>query len=55
MSAIVDLLNHHLDQTALQQVSARLGADQGTTSKAMAAAVPLLLGVLPEQQPQRRC
>jgi hypothetical protein len=46
MPSILDTLSAHLDDKALQQISGRLGADQGATSKAIAAAVPLLLGAL---------
>jgi hypothetical protein len=46
MPSILDTLSGHLDDNALRQISSRLGADQGATSKAIAAAVPLLLGAL---------
>ncbi len=46
MSSILDALSTHLDDQALSQLSARLGTDKGATSKAIAAAVPLLLGAL---------
>jgi hypothetical protein len=46
MPSILDTLSAHLDDKALQQISGRIGADQGATSKAIAAAVPLLLGAL---------
>ena len=46
MPSILDTLSAHLDEKALSQLSSRLSADQGSTSKAIAAAVPLLLGAL---------
>lgn len=46
MSSIFDALSTHLDDQTLAQLSSNLGADKGATSKAIAAAVPLLLGAL---------
>ncbi len=46
MPSILDALSAHLGDAALSQISGRLGADQSATSKAIAAAVPLLLGGL---------
>jgi hypothetical protein len=46
MPSILDALSARLDEGALSQLSTRLGADEGNTSKAIAAAVPLLLGAL---------
>lgn len=46
MPSILDTLSSHLDERVLTQLTSRLGADQGNTSKAIAAAVPLLLGAL---------
>lgn len=46
MPSILDTLGTHLDDNALQQISTRLGTDQGSTSKAIAAAMPVLLGAL---------
>lgn len=46
MSSIFDVLSNRLDDQALSQLSTRLGTDQAATSKAIAAAVPLLLGAL---------
>ncbi len=46
MPSILDTLSAHLDDNALRQISSRLGTDQGATSRAIAAAVPLLLGAL---------
>ena len=45
-------LSAHLGDGALSQISSRLGADQGATSKAIAAAVPLLLARSP-RMPRR--
>jgi hypothetical protein len=52
MSSLLDTLSAHLDDRALQQLSSRLGTDQGATSKAIAAAVPLLLGGLAQNATQ---
>jgi len=52
MPSILDTLSAHLDDRALSQLTARLGADQGSTSKAIAAAVPLLLGALAQNASQ---
>jgi hypothetical protein len=46
MPSILDTLSTRLDERALSQLTTRLGADEGSTSKAIAAAVPLLLGAL---------
>lgn len=46
LPSIFDALSAHLDDSALSQLSSRLNADQGATSKAIAAAVPVLLGAL---------
>lgn len=46
MPSLFDMVSAHLDDTALQQLSNRLGADQGATSKGIAAAIPVLLGAL---------
>ena len=46
MASILDTLSSHLDPGLLSQLTSRLGADEGNTSKAIAAAVPLLLGAL---------
>jgi hypothetical protein len=46
MSSIFDALTTHLDDQALSRLSANLGADKDATSKAIAAAVPVLLGAL---------
>lgn len=46
MPTILDTLSARLDERALSQLTTRLGADEGNTSKAIAAAVPLLLSAL---------
>jgi hypothetical protein len=46
MASILDTLSAHLDPGMLSQLTSRLGANEGNTSKAIAAAVPLLLGAL---------
>jgi hypothetical protein len=46
MASILDTLSTHLDAGMLSQLTSRLGSNQDTTSKAIAAAVPLLLGAL---------
>jgi hypothetical protein len=46
MPSLFDMVSAHLDDNALQQLSSRLGADQGATSKGIAAAIPVLLGAL---------
>ena len=46
MSSLLDSLSGHLDDSALRRIGETLGADQGATSKALAAAVPLLIAGL---------
>jgi hypothetical protein len=46
MGSLLDSLSGHLDEQTLGRLSGALGADQGATSKALAAAVPLLLAGL---------
>ena len=46
MSSLLDSLSGHLDDQSLGRISGALGADRGATSKALAAAVPLLLAGL---------
>jgi hypothetical protein len=46
MASILDTLSTHLDPGVLSQLTSRLGANEGNTSKAIAAAVPLLIGAL---------
>lgn len=43
MGSLLDSLSGHLDDQALQRISGSLGTDQSATSKALAAAIPLLL------------
>ncbi len=52
MPSILDALSARLDERALSQLSTRLGTDEGNTSKAIAAAVPLLLGALAQNASQ---
>jgi hypothetical protein len=52
MPSILDALSARLDERALTQLSSRLGTDEGNTSKAIAAAVPLLLGALAQNASQ---
>lgn len=52
MPSIFDMLSTHLDDSALQQISSRLGTNEGITSKAIAAAVPVLLGALAQNAHQ---
>jgi hypothetical protein len=46
MSSLLDSLSGHLDDQSLQRISGALGTDQSATSKALAAAVPLLVAGL---------
>ncbi len=46
MNPLLDLLQGQIGGGALAQVSQRLGADQGQTTQAVAAALPMLLGAL---------
>jgi len=52
MPSLFDMVTAHLDDNALQQLSSRLGADQGATSKGIAAAIPVLLGALAQNANQ---
>ncbi len=52
MPSVFDTVSAHLDENALQQLSSRLGADQGATSKGIAAAIPVLLGALAQNAQQ---
>jgi len=52
MPSLFDMVSAHLDDNALQQLSSRLGADQGATSKGIAAAIPVLLGALAQNAQQ---
>lgn len=46
MSGILDLLTAHLDGGSVREMSRKIGADEGATQKAVAAALPLLIGGL---------
>jgi len=46
MSGLLDVLSQQLGGPALQQMSSQVGADPGSTQKALAAALPLLVGGL---------
>jgi hypothetical protein len=46
MSSLIEMVTEQLAGGAMQQISGQLGADEATTGKAMAAALPLLLGAL---------
>lgn len=43
---MLDMLQQRLGGEAVQQISARLGTDHGTTQSAIAAALPMLVGAL---------
>ncbi len=46
MSSLLELVTQQLSGGATREISGRIGADQATTNKAVAAALPLLLGAL---------
>ena len=46
MNAFTEMLTQQLAGTAISQISTKIGADPGTTSKAVQIAVPLLLAAL---------
>ena len=46
MNALTEMLTQQLAGTAISQISSKIGADPGTTSKAVQIAVPLLLAAL---------
>ena len=46
MSSILDMLTGQLGGAVIQQIAGKVGADQNTTSKALSAAVPLLMTAL---------
>ena len=46
MSSILDMLTGQLGGGALQQIAGTIGADEGTTGKALSAAMPLLMSAL---------
>ena len=52
MAGLFDLLGTQLGGDAAQQLGARLGADTGTTSSAITAALPLLIGALAKNASQ---
>ena len=46
MNALTEMLTQQLAGGALSQISSKIGADEGTTAKAIALAVPLLTAAL---------
>ncbi len=46
MNALTEILMNHLSGAAISQISSKIGADSGTTSKALSIAVPLLISAL---------
>lgn len=46
MNALTEMLMRQLAGSAISQISGKIGADTGTTSKAVAIAVPLLISAL---------
>lgn len=46
MNALTEMLTQQLAGSAISQLSGKIGADTGTTSKALALAVPLLISAL---------
>ena len=46
MNALTEMLMSQLAGSAISQISGKIGADPGTTSKAVAIAVPLLISAL---------
>jgi hypothetical protein len=52
MNSITDLLTQQLTGNALSQISQQIGADEGTTGKAISAAVPLLISALARNSSQ---
>ena len=46
MNALTEMLTRQLAGGALSQISGKIGADQGTTGKAVAIAIPLLISAL---------
>lgn len=46
MSDLLSTLTQSLGGSALQQISRQIGADEGSTSKAIAGALPILMGAL---------
>ncbi len=45
-SSILNMLAGQLDERAIKQISAQLGADDATTQQAISAALPMLLGAM---------
>lgn len=54
MSAILDTLTRQLDGGTIDQLSRAIGADPATTSKAVSAALPVLLGAMAKNAANRR-
>jgi hypothetical protein len=46
MSSLIDLLTGQLGADSVKQISQQISSDEGTTSKALSEALPLLLGAL---------
>jgi hypothetical protein len=46
MNALTEMLTQQLTGAAISQISSKIGADQGTTSRAVSLAVPLLISAL---------
>jgi len=46
MNALTEMLAQQLTGGAISQISSKIGADQGTTSRAVSLAVPLLISAL---------
>jgi hypothetical protein len=46
MNALTEMLTRQLAGGAISQISSKIGADEGTTGKAIAIAVPLLISAL---------
>jgi hypothetical protein len=52
--ALIDMIQQHLGQSEIQQISNQLGVDPGVAQKAVSAALPMILGGLAghAQQPE---
>ena len=46
MPSIMDMISSQLGSSGIKEISSKLGADEGSTGKAVGAAVPLLLSAL---------
>jgi hypothetical protein len=46
MSSLLDMLTSQIGGGVMQQIAGKIGADEGTTSKALSAAMPLLMSAL---------